>query len=224
MNTPVTRIRWGGTGVTVDTPTGTLRTKACIITVSTGVLAAGNIVFDPPLPSWKLDAINDVPMGLLAKIALKFQGTRFDLTDNAWLTYLVEETMPAEACFFLCWPFGEDLMIGFVGGSFGYELSRAGASTAIDFGLEELRKLFGSEVDKHFVKGHFTDWATNPLTLGGYAAAKPGRTAARKQIATPLAERLFFAGEAVAGPYVATCGGAYMSGRDTAMSVAHLIG
>ena len=224
LNTPVSRVNWGGSGVTVETSAGVLHAKACILTVSTGVLGADSIVFNPPLPDWKLAAISDLPMGLLAKIALQFRGTRFGLADNAWLTYLVAEAMPAEACFFLCWPFGYDLMIGFVGGEFGFELSKAGSSAAIDFGLGELRKLFGGQVDKQFVRGHFTDWATNPFTLGGYAAVKPGRTKAREQLETSLAERLFFAGEAVAGPYVATCGGAFLSGRKTALEVARLIG
>lgn len=84
----------------------------------------------------------------------------------------------------------------------------------VDFGLGELRKLFGNSTDKHFVKGEFTPWANNPLTLGGYAAARPGRASARDDLKKPLAERLFFAGEACAGAYVATCGGAFMSGRD----------
>ena len=223
LNTPATRIAWDGDGVAVDTPSGTVRAKTCIVTVSTGVLNAGSIVFDPVLPAWKQQAIHDVPMGLLAKIALQFEGTRFDIADNSWLTYLVPEEMPAEACFFVCWPFGFNLMVGFVGGDFGFELSRAGRDAAIDFGLGELRKLFGSDTDKHFVKGEFTPWANNPLTLGGYAAARPGRASARDDLKKPLAERLFFAGEACAGAYVATCGGAFMSGRDVALDVINTI-
>ena len=40
----------------------------------------------------------------------------------------------------------------------------------------------------------------------------------------PLAERLFFAGEAVAGPYKMLCSGAYMSGEVVANDVATVIG
>jgi len=128
--------------------------------------------------------------------------------------------VPAEACFFTCWPAGLELMIGFVGGDFGFELSRAGRDAAVDFALGELRRRFGREVDRHFVKGAFTDWANNPLTLGAYAAARPGRAGARDDIAEPVGERVFFAGEACAGPYAATCGGAHRSGRAAAKRVA----
>ena len=224
LNAPVTRIAWGGRGVSVETTAGVVRAKACIVTVSTGVLNAGRMVFDPVLPAWKQQAIHDVPMGLLAKITLQFEGTRFGLEDNAWLTSRVSETMPAKACFFLSWPFGFNLLIGFVGGDFGFELSKAGPAAAIDFGLGELRKLFGSDTDKYFVKGEFTGWASNPLTLGAYAAARPGRAHAREDLKKPLAGRLFFAGEACAGAYFATCGGANMSGRDVAQNVAEIIG
>ncbi len=66
LDTPVTRIGWRGP-VTVETARGTLKAGACIVTVSTGVLAAGGIVFDPPLPQDIQQAVHDLPMGLLSK-------------------------------------------------------------------------------------------------------------------------------------------------------------
>jgi monoamine oxidase len=222
--TAVEAIEWGGRGVRVRTDKGELKARACIVTASTGVLDAGHIRFDPALPEWKREAIHDLPMGLLAKVALEFVDTRFDLPENSWLTWKVPDDVPAEACFFSCWPSGSDLMVGFVGGEFGHELSRAGSDAAVDFALGELRKRFGSEVDRLFVRGMLTDWADNPLTLGAYSAARPGRAAARDDIATPVADRIFFAGEACAGPYVATCGGAHMSGEAAAGEVAAVLG
>ncbi len=216
----VTKVDWSGSGVRVRSTQGTLRARACIVTVSTGVLAADRITFDPVLPDWKREAIDHLPMGLLAKIGLQFEGTRFDLDDDAWLTYKVPEEMPAEASFFLSWPDSSDLMVGFVGGEFGRELAREGEEAAIDFGLGELRRIFGSDVDQHFVKGAFHDWAGDPMTLGGYAAARPGHADARETIRTPVGDRVFFAGEACAGPYVATCGGAAMNGEEVASEVA----
>ena len=220
LETPVSGIEWGGSGVRVRSSKGTLKARACIVTASTGVLDAERIRFDPALPDWKRDAIHDLPMGLLAKVALEFTDTGFGLPENSWLTYKVPEEVPAEACFFSCWPSGTDLMVGFVGGEFGWELSRAGREDAIDFALGELRTRFGSEVDRHFVKGTFTEWAENPLTMGAYSAARPGRASAREDIVPPVADRVFFAGEACAGAYVATCGGAHMSGQVAAEQVA----
>ena len=73
-------------------------------------------------------------------------------------------------------------MVGFVGRDFEFEFSKADRKAAIDFGLGELRKLFGGNTDKHFVKGEFTNRANNPLSLGGYAAARPGRLGARDEL------------------------------------------
>ncbi len=223
LNTPATRISWGGNGVSVETPAGTIRGKACILTVSTGVLGSGAITFDPVLPDWKQQAIHDVPMGLLAKAALQFDGNRLGLNPNEWLTYRVSEDLPTEACFFLTWPFEFDMMIGFLGGEFGWNLSAAGTDAAVDFALGEVVQMVGSDAAKHFVKGDFTRWASNPLTMGAYAAPRPGKFAARGELARQLGDRLFFAGEAVAGPYVATCGGAYLSGEKTARQVSAML-
>lgn len=207
-----TAIDWSGQGVRVETTDGTITASACIVTVSTGVLASGAIKFTPDLPVQKAEAIADVPMGLLAKIALQFDGERFGLQDNDFLTYAVPDVVPAEACYFLTWPTDFDLAVGYVGGRFGWDLSRGSVGDAVDFALGEFVNMMGSRARSHFVKGVMTDWATNPLTLGAYASAKNGHFEARTALATPLGDRVFFAGEAVAGRYKALMSGAHMSG------------
>lgn len=47
----------------------------CLVTVPLGVLKAGTIVFDPPLPAAKTAAISRMGMGTLNKIALRFPAT-----------------------------------------------------------------------------------------------------------------------------------------------------
>jgi monoamine oxidase len=221
-STPVTTIRWGGSnGVTVETPSGTIQAKACIVTVSTGVLAAESIRFDPALPTEKHRAISDLPMGLVAKVALQFDGsTRFGLRENDWLSYTRDSN---EVAYFLSWPFGDNLMIGTVGGKFAWDLTRAGEQAAIDFALGELRRLFGPEVDRSFVRGVFTGWGSDADVRGAFAIARPGGSAARDQLAQPVENRLFFAGEALGGGMATTAGGAYVNGRQVADAVARQV-
>jgi len=135
LSSPVTAINWGGASVKVETTQGTITAKACIVTVSTGVLNAGRIRFTPSLPDWKQQSISDLPMGLLAKITLQFDGARLGFIPNHWLDYWVPNHMPAEACYFITWPFDFNYMVGFVGGQFGWDLSRAGPAEAIEFAL-----------------------------------------------------------------------------------------
>ena len=224
LNTPATRINWGGDSVSVETPAGSIRARACIVTVSTGVLNAGSIEFSPALPEWKLTAIDNLPMGLLARVTLQFDGEQFGLVPNQWLAYRVPNEMPARACYFLTWPFGYNIMVGFVGGEFGWQLSDEGSSAAIEFALDEVVKMVGSSARDHFVKGHLTGWANNPWTRGAYAAARPGHHRARAELARPVGNRLFFAGEAVSAPYYQLCSGAYTSGEKAAREVVAAIG
>ncbi len=223
LQTPVTAIDWSGEGVAVETPSGTVRARACIVTVSTGVLGSGNISFVPALPLWKQEAIDRLPMGLLMKIALEFDGVRFGLGDNNWLTYHVQNLLPARACYFLTFPFGFDLVIGFTGGRFGRELAAAGSDAAVDFALGELVAIFGNDARKHFVRGLATDWDSNPWTRGAYAAALPGHHGARDELARPVADRIFFAGEATAAPWYQLAGGAWLNGRSVARKVAAIL-
>lgn len=224
LNTAATVIDWSGPEVTVETTQGSIRTKKVIVTVSTGVLSSGAIRFTPDLPATKAQAIDDVPMGLLARIALQFDGERFGLPESGFLSYAVPDDLPAEAAYFLTFPTGHEIAVGFVGGAFGWDLSKQGEAAAVDFALGEFVKAMGSDARKHFVKGHMSGWANNPLTLGAYAAARPGRASSRATLAEPLGDSVFFAGEAVANGYIALLSGAHMSGDSVARTVIETLG
>lgn len=219
LNTPVTAIDWSGEGVAVETAQGTIRAKACLVTVSVGVLAAGTIRFTPALPVAKQEAIDDIPMGLLMKVPLLFDGARLGLGENNWITYRVPEDKAGEACFFVAWPTGHDYLFGNIGGRFGWELSAEGDAAVVDYAMGELVRLVGSDARRHFIKGLRTDWAENPLTRGAYGAPRPGRIGARDVLAAPLGDRVFFAGEAMGGSVSALVNGAYQSGKKTAKAI-----
>jgi monoamine oxidase len=220
LNTTVLRVDTTGKGVTVETSDGTIAARACLVTVSTGVLASGAIQFSPALPVAKQQAIADLPMGLLVKVPLLFDGARLGLNDNEWMSYDIPDTSPTRACFFITWPFGHDYVFGNIGGAFGWELSRDGPEATVNFALEEMVKQVGSDARKHFVKGIASDWATNPLTHGAYSAVVPGRVGARDVLSEPIAEKLFFAGEAMGGNRSALVNGALESGRKVAKVIA----
>ena len=216
LNTPVRRVRWGGPGATVETDVGSIRTRAVIVTASTGVLAAGGLRFTPELPAATQGAIADLPMGMLAKIPLKIRDQRFGLEP---FTDLLLARRGRRDINFLSFPFASDLMIGFVGGDLGWELSAAGEAAAVDFATEGLVEMFGSGARTAVIDGGLTRWASNPWTRGAYAAARPGRYTARETLARPVADRIFFAGEALAGGLIQTCGGAFRSGEAAARAV-----
>ena len=217
-NSPATRIAWGGPNgrVTVETPRGAVTAGACIVTVSTGVLAAGAIRFEPALPASVTDSIAALPMGLALKVALRAKGPdRLDLPPHCSVDRQVrtgEALMP-----FQCWPFGRDYVQGWIGGSPAWDLARAGEEAAMDFALSQLRALFGGRVDRLFAGGLATAWDADPWTRGAYSTCVPGHADARRRLAEPLADgHLLFAGEACHVPFASTLAGAWISGQAAA--------
>jgi monoamine oxidase len=223
LSSPVTRIVWGSRGVTVESACGTITARSAIVTVSTGVLAAGAIRFNPPLPPETQAAIAKLPMGLAVKVALRATGRdRLDLPLHCSVDRQVkhsgEPTMG-----FQCWPHRRDYVQGWVGGPVAWELARAGSPAAVDFALGQLRSLFGSRVDRLFAGGsHFvTRWDADPFVLGAYSFVRPGDTGARVALGQPLADgHLLFAGEACHTGMAGTVAGAWISGQDAARSAA----
>lgn len=216
LETPVRRLRWGGPGVIAETPRGEMSASAAIVTVSTGVLAFGGLRFSPDLPFAQDEAIHNLPMGLLTKIPLEIKGGRLGL--NPFEDILIERHGHHDV-YFLCFPFDCDLLIGFVGGDFAWELSAAGEAAAVDFAIQSLTRTFGSDIEKQIGRSAMTDWGANPYARGAYAAARPGYAAARKTLMEPVGERIFFAGEALGGSLVQTCAGARLSGEAVALQV-----
>jgi monoamine oxidase len=219
FHSPATRIVWGGPGgrVTVETATGSVTGGACIVTVSTGMLASGALRFDPPLPASVTDSVAALPMGLALKVALRAAGPdRLDLPPHCSVDRQVARGEPLMP--FQCWPFGRDYVQGWIGGSIAWDLARAGEVAAEDFALSQLRALFGGRVDRAFGGGHLvTSWDSDPWTRGAYSYCVPGHAGARRRLAEPLADgHLLFAGEACHVPYASTVAGAWISGQDAA--------
>jgi monoamine oxidase len=221
----VRRLRWGGPGVVAEGSFGTLRAQAAIVTVSTGVLAAGGIAFDPGLPGEVRDAIAGLPLGLLSKVGLRATGAeRFGLRAFGRLGRQVEGPGDGPISWML-WPFDRDHVVGFLGGCRAWALAREGPAAAEAAAREELARYFGAaEVARAFPPGVpsvVTGWGEDPLFLGAYSHARPGQAGARAALrdAAPAGGRLRFAGEACHARYAATVGGAWDSGIHAAEQV-----
>ena len=215
LDTPATRIAWDGPGVRMDTPRGTLQAAACILTVSTGVLMAGAICFDPPLPAAVQAAVDALPMGLATKVALPAaDGDRLGIAGNSTL---VRQIAAGEAGMtFNAWPLGRGHLAGYMGGRTAWAV--AGDDAAAEaFAREQLRAMLGPV--RLGPRAVVTAWGTDPLFRGAYSYARPGHAGARAALAEAFpGERLLFAGEATRTDGLAgTVGGAWLSGRDAAV-------
>ncbi len=147
LETPVRRIAWDGGGVLLDTPRGAVRARACVVTVSTGVLRSAAVAFDPPLPDSHRAALDGLPMGVLTKVGLGATGAdRLGLPPHCSLQGRVV-ARHAPAMSFIAWPQGEPHMVGFVGGAAAAALARDGAAATEAFARQRLRALLGFRAD-----------------------------------------------------------------------------
>lgn len=221
LNAAVERIDWGGPEVRLHTKKGTIRARRALVTVSTGVLGAGDIRFDPALPAAKLAAIEGLPLGTHNRIGLAFDRDCFgsDAPKGVAMISEGEETIA-----FGIRPFDQNYAVAYTGGRFALWLERAGVAAAVDLARERLGKMFGSDVPKHVTRHIVTAWHGDPWIRGSYSAALPGQGHQRAELARPLEDRLFFGGEATSIDSHATAHGAYKSGIRAAREVAASLG
>ena len=213
LSTPATAIRWHGTGVEIETPSGTLRAGAAIVTVPVGVLKAGGIRFSPELPDGVQGALDGLGMGAYTKIALRLDRARVGPLDA---TDYFEVLDGGRATSFEFWPFGRDLAIALLGGDHGRRMCEAGEPAAVDFVTERLAAMLGGGIRRAVMGGRLAGWWTDPYARGSYSVARPGHLAARMALREPVAERIWFAGEATAGGGAMTVGGATLEGERAA--------
>ncbi len=215
------RIAYGSRGVVVDTTRGRLRGRLAIVTLPVGVLAAEQVRFEPILPLDKQRAIEALPMGLLAKVALCFEGDPFG---HGATFYAHRQTTDQRAALYQVRPCGKDLVLAFLGGNLAHELEIAGEAAAGAFVLEPLLQMFGSGLRSRLRGVRQTRWGVDRCALGSYAVARPGGAAMRAVLAQPVADRLLFAGEACAeAGWAATVAGAHLSGQRAAREALALL-
>ena len=89
--------------------------------------------------------------------------------------------------------------------------------------MEKLRLMYGDESPPP-ASYQITRWIQDPFARGSYSFPAVGMAEdARKTLAEPIANRVFFAGEATNADYPATVHGAYLSGLREADRIFELI-
>ena len=223
LGAPAQRVVMTRDGVAVETPRGTVAGRTALITVSTGVLASGRIVFEPKLPAWKTTAAQEVPLGVHNKIAILLNTASPALPEPQYLTAMTRNHDTPVVLNVR--PYGYDYVIGTTAGRFGDSLERAGRDAAVEFLVEHLKAVFGNGIARCLTdRTIVTAWRGDPWTLGGYSAPRPGQAHQREVLGRPVGDRLFFAGEATTRNTFATCHGAYLTGRRAMVEIAAVLG
>jgi monoamine oxidase len=220
LSTPASQINWSGRDVGVETPAGKIAARAIIVTVSSNVLAAGNIKFTPELPKRQLDAAAKLSLGSYDRIALQLPGNPLGLARD---DVIIEQSNSARTALMSANIGGSSLCTIDVAGSFGRDLSGQGEKAMVAFAVEWLTRLFGSDVAGAVKKSSATRWNASPFTLGAMSVALPGGQPSRKILSEPIGS-LFLAGEATHETLWGTVDGAWESGERAAEAALKKIG
>ena len=123
LSTPASRIAWGSRDVSVETPSGKIAARAAIVTVSSNVLASGNIKFTPDIPKRTLDAAARLNLGSYDRIALQMPGNPLGLSRD---DIVIEQSNSTRTALMYANIGGSSLCTIDVAGSFGRDLSAQG--------------------------------------------------------------------------------------------------
>jgi len=214
LNTAVRSIRHTARGVEVDTPGGTLKAKAAIVTVSANVLQSGAIRFGPGPATDLVGEMANITCGSYEKVAFtlrdmpaEFRGKLFTSIDTGHgagpLNFQIIED-------------GAPMVINHIGGTPAREVSAAGPAAMKDLATQHLIAAFGGDFAKQITGTATTGWTQDPFILGSYSHAQPGSAQLRRDLIARDTGAIGFAGEAFSLHWQATAHGAYQSGRDVA--------
>jgi monoamine oxidase len=158
----------------------------------------------------------DIENGEVFRVILRLEDALWERnTDLADAGFLFTNSEP-----FPTWwttlPLRSPLIVGWCAGPHVDGLPASSEEIAVE-AIQSLGQLLGQNVEDHVRGWYLHNWRDDPWSCGAYSYARAGRLAARDELATPVANTLFFAGEAaeIEG-HSGTVHGALRSGRRAA--------
>jgi polyamine oxidase len=217
----VQQINWDETGVQVATTQGTFEADRAVITLPLGVLQAGTITFDSPLPDEKTEAMARLGNGLLHKAWMIYPEQFWPRKTEGAQFFGDVQTPPDQMV--EIWDFAPYLnkpaLLTVARGDYARSLEQLSQADQQAATQEHLQRIFGKNIPPA-TQAFFSGWGQDPLSRGAYGYFAVNSTPDDfEAYAEPLEGRLFFAGEATIAQYVGTVHGAYLSGERVAVEV-----
>lgn len=206
----------------------TLTADHVIVTLPLGVLLQGaSVVFAPALDS-KARALRSLASGPVMKVCLRFSAPFWEtLADgkyaDASFFHLPGASFPT---FWTTLPLRSSLVVAWVGGPRAAELSALTPEAVVADAISSLQATLGLKgaAKRRLLDAveetWYHDWQTDPFARGAYSYVLTGGKNARRALAKPIDNTLFFAGEATdATGEAGTVAGALLSGIRAAREV-----
>lgn len=239
LNAGVREINWSRNNVEVNCISGERRQRfaasRAVITLPLGVLQEKSrtnaaVRFIPALPDEKQKAISDIPMGHVVRIVLVFRerfwegldlavpGAQEDLSQLGFL-HCPEAAIPT---WWSLLPLRAPVLIGWAGGMRAGKIAAMSKADCVSEAVRALKKIFGvSEISlrKVLLQAYSHNWNKDPFSRGAYAYLPVEGLEKQQQLARPIQNTIFFAGEATSVGHIGTVHGALESGQRAAKEI-----
>jgi len=205
--------------------------RCALVTLPVGILqlprgAPAAVRFEPELTE-KREALQRLAPGGVIKVVLRFRRAFWEELHGG--EYADAGFLHAQAADFpTLWtalPRRVPVLTAWCGGPNAARLAGKARAEMIDRALRSIEALFAdaAPVRQELTAAHVHDWQADPLSRGAYTYVKVGGEKAAEQLAAPLLNTLFFAGEAASSQEIGTVEAAVQSGRRAAREIiAHL--
>lgn len=200
-------------------------------TIPLGVLKHGNIDFQPPLPSWKAEAIQRLGFGVLNKVILVYKEAFWDKDRDIFgmlqtpinrLSLNQKDYAPRRGRFFQWFNVtnttGMPCLLALMAGDAGYDTEVTPNDELISEATEVLRMRYGARVTQP-LEAIVTRWESDRFARGSYSNAGVNMQSEDYQLMSRSLGNLHFAGEHTTVTHPATVHGAYLSGLRAASEV-----
>jgi len=213
VQTVVRAVRWKRGSVELS---GTFRGKPwsawaprAVITLPIGVL--------PSVLKEKNPALRKLASGPVVRVAMAFRAAFWE-KDHPGVAFFHSPQAPFPT-FWTPLPMHAPLLTAWAGGPKAARLAGLSVKKILEKALGSVRSVLGDIDEPRAFLVH--DWQADPYARGGYSYVRVGGTGAREELAAPLEETLYFAGEATDVEQSGTVGGALASGIRAAKEVLH---
>ena len=177
-----------------------------------------NVVFYPPLPQEKKNALQNLQMGTMNKVFLKFDNRFWDDTSYFFEPLKTDYSRIVE--FFNAASVGNhNVLIAFLAGYHAKSIESMNDTEVTEMIMQDLRQMFGNSIPQP-VAMQRTAWHTQSLSLGCYPHLVPGGNInACDVLFENIDQKIFFAGDYTSKKYMATTHGAFLSGKKAAYEI-----
>ena len=199
---------------------------AVLVTVPLGCLKRAAIAFQPPLPQWKVDAIQRLGFGNLNKVVLEFErgeeGVFWERGVNSVGTkqgfgLIHDKKASWEEGVFQFWNMnqfcGAPILVGLLSGAAANFAEKGNDAAVVDRALADLRRIFHDVEVPDPVTWAVTKWGSDEWAFGSYSFVAAGASGKDyDDLSLPVKGLVHFAGEHTCREYPDTVGGAMITG------------